>query len=189
MRRSLEADLNQAPDLHLVTLELTSAENLIAKLRRQIERIENAAEREVVADHVNDAFWTAWLVHDWIWDAIKDDQALKAAVLKYRGMDEEKIEDQKSFGIALARRFVPLKICRLVASTPRRRALVVLGTKNVSGGFDIVSAGASSGGTFASDDLTPLVMIMGKPVAATRLLCEIDDYWVTLINESGIHSV
>ena len=182
--------MNRSVDLHLVTFAPTSAEDVIAKLRREIERIEPPVELELVVDHVNDAFRTAWHVHDWIWNAIKDEPALKEAVLKFRGMDGEPIKDQNGFGLALARRFVPLKICRLIAVAPRR-VLVALGTNRSDGldTFDIVSAESSIEREIVPEDLTPLVMIMGKPIAATRLLWEIEDYWVTWINECCIHFV
>lgn len=181
--------MNRSVDLHLVTFRPTSAEDVIAKLRREIERIEPPVELEFVADHVNDAFRTAWHVHDWIWNAIKDEPALKETVLNYRGMDGGLIGDQNDFGLLLARRFVPLKICRLIAVAPRR-ALVVLGNQRSSDepdAFDVVSTESSIGGQLPSEGLTPLIMVMGKPIAATRLLWEIEDYWVTWINDCYIH--
>lgn len=175
-------------ELKLITFDQTSAKEVLAKLRREIERIENPAEREFAGDHVVNAFWTAWHLHEWLWDAIKEQPELKAAVLKYRGIDEEIIDDQKAFGAALARRFVPLKICRMIA-TSSKHAQVILPSES-SNDAGNVSSSPGMQDLSALDPTSargaPMVIIMGRPVVATRLLEEINDYWVTLIYECGV---
>jgi hypothetical protein len=34
-----------------------------------------------------------------------------------------------------------------------------------------------------------MIIIVGKPVVATRILKEIEDYWITLIHECGIEQL
>src|SRR4051794_40613001 len=102
--------------LRLVAFHDTCAIDIIEKLRRDIDRIERADGGEAVRDHVVNAFWTAWHVHQWMWSTISDKPDLKLAVLRYRGLEGETIEDHETFGNMLASRFVPLKICRLIAT-------------------------------------------------------------------------
>ena len=111
--------MNEGNELQLVTFEGTTAKAILAKLHREIERICSNQNTEFAADHVINAFWTAWNMHAWIWDAIKDQPALRDAVIAFRGLEEERVVDATSFGTALARRFVPLKICRKIATGPR----------------------------------------------------------------------
>ena len=192
--------MSDGTELQLVTFERTSAKEVLEKLRREIERIESGLEREFAADHVINAFWTAWHLHAWLWDAIKDRPTLKSDVLQYRGIDEQGIEDHYSFGTALARRFVPLKICRKIATAPGH-VRVVLSPENASDGgtayqaFDVIGGSVTGG----AEDLSavgqppihwvPMVIIMGKPVVVTRLLNEIESYWVTLIHETGVEQL
>jgi len=42
-------------------------------------------------DHLVTALWTAWHVHKWIWDAIREKPELKLTVLKYRGIETQTI--------------------------------------------------------------------------------------------------
>jgi hypothetical protein len=192
--------MSDGAELQLVTFERTSAKGVLEKLRRETERIESGLEREFAADHVIKAFWTAWHLHAWLWDAIKERPTLKSDVLQYRGIDEQEIEDHHSFGTALARRFVPLKICRMIAIAPRH-VRVVLSPENASDGstpyqaFDVVGGSVAGG----ADDLSavgqppirwvPMVIVMGKPVVVARLLNEIESYWVTLIHETGVEQL
>src|ERR1051325_3230026 len=111
--------MSDGTGLRLVTFEATSATDVLAKLHREIDRIESGGDHESVRDHVVNAFWTAWHFHGWLWDAVKDKPELKDAVLKYRGLDGEVLDSKLSFGSALAERFVPLRICRLIATSPR----------------------------------------------------------------------
>lgn len=166
--------MSEGTELQLITLDQTTARDVIGKLRREIERIESPAEHEFSGDHVVNAFRTAWHLHAWIWDAVKEQSELKATVFKYRGIDEEGIEDEHAFGAALARRFVPLKICRIIATSPKHVQVVL-----PIGAMQDLS-------TPDPEQWTPMVMIMGRPVVATRLLEEIDDYWFTLIDECGL---
>jgi hypothetical protein len=191
--------MSDGTELQLVTFERTSAKGVLEKLRREIERIESGMEREFAADHVINAFWTAWHLHAWLWDAVKERPKLRSDVLQYRGIDEQGIEDHYSFGTALARRFVPLKICRMIAIAPRH-VRVVLSPENGSDGtayqaFDVVGGSVTGG----AEDLSaigqpsirwvPMVIVMGKPVVAARLLNEIESYWVTLIHETGVEQL
>jgi hypothetical protein len=176
----------------LVTFEHTSAKHLLDKLRREIERVDAAAEQASAQDHVTNAFWTAWSVHEWMWESIKGRPDLKAAVLAYRGIDQTGIEDEKSFGAALAGRFVPLKICRAIA-TSAKQAEVLLGVApstsagaqgSLNGKMHVLSKRAS---TNTQDK--PMIVVMAKPVSATRLLEEIEQYWTTLIQECKVESL
>jgi len=191
--------MSDGTELQLVTFERTSAKGVLEKLRREIERIESGIEREFAADHVINAFWTAWHLHAWLWDAIRERPTLKSDVLQYRGIEEQGIEDHYSFGTALARRFVPLKICRMIANAPRHVRVSL--SPDASDGstpyqaFDVVGGSVTGG----AEDLSaaeqppirwvPMVIVMGKPVAATRLLNEIESYWVTLIHETGVEQL
>jgi hypothetical protein len=61
--------------------------------------------------------------------------------------------------------------------------------------FDVVGGSVTGG----AEDLSaigqpsirwvPMVIVMGKPVVATRLLNEIESYWVTLIHETGVEQL
>lgn len=189
--------MNDAARPRLVAFDRTSAEDVIEKLRRDVERIESTTERTLARDHIVNAFWTAWHIHRWLWDAISEQPELKATVLAYRGIDNEQVEDHKAFGAALARRFVPLNICRMIATSPRY-VHVVLPCEGQSNLGLLVSAadgaGVGSSGGSADDPaaavsnvgLVPMVVVMGRPIAATRLLDEVDEYWVTMILECGI---
>lgn len=174
----------------LVTFEHTSGKHLLDKLRREIERVDAAGEQVSAQDHVTNAFWTAWSVHEWMWQSIKGRPDLKAAVLAYRGIDQAGIEDEKSFGAALAGRFVPLKICRAIATSAKQAEVLLLaapgaGTPgSLNGKMHIPSRRAA---TNAQDK--PMIVVMGKPVSATRLLEEIEQYWATLIHECEVESL
>lgn len=179
-------------ELKLVTLEETTAKDLFDKLRRELTRIEDAAESGSARDHVVNAFSTAWHFHAWIWDAIKERPDLKTTVIQYRGIDE-KIDNQNAFGAALARRFVPLKICRMIATSSRFVHVILQaeGPNEMSTPFgspatvNAPTHGLSSPASPLNGGAS-LLSIMGRPIAATRLLAEIEDYWATLIYECGI---
>jgi hypothetical protein len=190
--------MTEGTQFRLVAFERTSPRDILEKLRREIERIECPADRAFVGDHVVNAFWTAWRVHEWVWDAIKERPELKDAVLKYRGIDEPGIDDQTVFGIALARRFVPLKICRLIVTSPRfvqvvlppeSDAVAVLPAVNNNGGGVADDVQLVSTHALASTQCTPMIIIMGRPVIATRILKEIEDYWITLVHECGVEQL
>ena len=179
----------------LVTFEHTSAKHLLDKLRREIERVDAAAEQASAQDHVTNAFWTAWSVHEWMWLAIEGRPDLKAAVLAYRGIDEAGIEDEKSFGTALAGRFVPLKICRAIA-TSAKQAEVLLHAVGAAPSANAAAEGSLNGKMHILSKRAsttapgkPMIVVMGKPVSATRLLEEIEQYWTTLIQECGVESL
>ena len=190
------ANMTEGAGLKLVAFEQTSARHLLDKLKREIKRIDDAEERALAQDHVTNAVWTAWFVHEWLWDAIKDKPELKAAVLEYRGIGEVGIDDHASFGAALAGRFVPLKICRMIARSPKQADVVLPQDINASSSAGV---GAESGlnghaHTFAAAASTavrdkPAIVIMGKPVVASRLLEEVQEYWTTLIQDVGIEQL
>jgi hypothetical protein len=178
----------------LITFEHTSAKQLLNKLRREIERIDDAGERAFAQDHVTNAFWTAWSMHQWIWQSFKERPHLKAAVLEYRGIEPAGIDDENSFGSALAGRFVPLKICRAIAKSPTQAEVLVDDQGALSPTSESMRAPngkthvLSAVGRATTQD-RPMIVVMGKPVSATRLLEEIEQYWVTLIHECGIESL
>ena len=174
----------------LVTFDRTSAFDVIEKLRRDIARIESSTERTIARDHTVSAFWTAWHIHQWLWDVISKQPELKFALLSYRGIENEQIEDSAAFGTALAQRFVPLKICRMIATSPNYVRVVVPSSSQgeiAAGIQDAKSDPTGSGDTAdAPVGMDPVVFILGRPIAATRLLIEIDEYWVTMMVECGI---
>lgn len=189
--------MNSAKELQLVTFESTHAQGILAKLHREIERLQNASESEFVSDHVVNAFWTAWHMHVWIWDAIKDQPALRETVLKYRGIEEENIGNSSSFGTALARRFVPLKICRMIAMSPRHAQIVFDSESGADGDPAFEGEGGSlraeatnpSMGESVEIRRVPMVIVMGRAIAVTQLLREVEEYWVTLIHENGVEQL
>ena len=183
--------MSDGTGLKLVTFEGTSARDVLAKLHREIDRIEGGVEHDHIRDHVVNAFWTGWHFHGWLWDVIKDQPELKDAVIRYRGLDGEALDSKLSFGSALAERFVPLRICRMIAMSPRHVRVTVAGPP-IDPQFPTID-----GSAYAVDEegdpsiiSTPpgavAVIVMGRPVAVTRLLKEVEDYWVTLIHECGI---
>lgn len=192
--------MSEGTELKLVTFDRTTAKDLLEKLRREIERLESTVEREFSKDHVTNAFWTAWHLHEWLWNAVGEQPKLRSEVLKYRGIEDEGIDDAGTFGAALARRFVPLKICRVIATSSNHvRVILLPENPNDDGllfsGFD----GPEGSSTGQIQNLTvlhptptrsvPMVVIMGRPVAATRLLKEVENYWITLIHECGIEQL
>ncbi len=191
--------MNEGKELQLVTFDGTSAKGILAKLHRETERILENPKAEFAADHVINAFWTAWHMHVWVWDAIKDEPALMDAVIKYRGLEEENIRDASSFGTALARRFVPLKICRKIAVDSRHAhtdcAIENHGTDHRpldSGGSSrrLGHRGDKSARAQGADTQSfPVVIVMGRPVSVIQLLREVEDYWVTLIHENGVEQL
>jgi hypothetical protein len=190
--------MTEGTELKLVTFDRTSGKEALGKLQREIIRAESAVEIDAVRDHVLNAFLTAWRVHEWIWDTIRERPDLRRAVLKYRGIAEDEVEDGKAFGAALAQRFVPLKICRLVANSStfvrvvspaeiEAQAALPMGggvSGDLSGELEAMSALASMPTQFV-----PMILVMGKPMAATRILKEIESYWMTLIHECGIEQL
>jgi hypothetical protein len=180
--------------LRLIAFEKTSAKDVLAKLHREIDRIDSSIDHDHVGDHVVNAFWTAWHFHEWLWAAINEKPALKAAVLKYRGLDSENIDNRLSFGMALADRFVPLKICRVIATSSRHVSVTLAKPSmhpELSAIDDIGHASADEEQHLSTLHLSfgqdvPAVVVMGRPVVATRLLKEVEDYWVTLIHECGV---
>lgn len=190
--------MNEGKELQLVTFESTSAKEILAKLHREIERLSENPMAEFASDHVINAFWTAWHMHVWVWDAVKDRPALRDAVSKYRGIEEENIGDAASFGTALARRFVPLKICRKIAMDARHAHV---GCTVENGGADHrpLDGGESSRIGHGDDksararemdaQRSPMVTVMGRPVSVLQLLREVEDYWVTLIHENGVEQL
>ena len=162
--------MNEATRLGLVSFHATSAADVIEKLRRELQRIEQASDLETAKDHVTNAFWSAWHVHKWMWDAIDEKPDLKQTVLEYRGIACCEIDDEVAFGAMLASRFMPLKICRLIATSSR---------------YVDVTSGLSSNLSSSTPSSLNLV-VLGRPISATRLLTEIDNYWVTMILDCGI---
>jgi len=195
-RTRIGVGMTEGTEFKLVTFERTSARDMLQKLRREIERLESAADRAFVRDHVVNAFWTAWHLHEWVWDAIRERPELKDVTLKYRGIDEAGIDDQRAFGVALARRFVPLKICWLIATSPKLIQVVLPSESDARAVMPAVSGidGSREMQVFstaasASTRCIPMIIIVGKPVVATRILKEIEDYWITLIHECGIEQL
>ena len=184
--------MSDGTGLKLVTFDPTSARHVLAKLHREIERIDSAPGDVHVGDHISNAFSTAWQLHQWVWDAIHNEPRLRAAVLKYRGLEEAGVQDSTTFGAALAGRFVPLKICRVIANTPKHIRVVLAEDSKLSD---------ADGESFSSEsdesrmlNLSPqrwvaAIVVMDRTVAATRLLREIEEYWVTLIHECGIEQL
>ena len=171
--------MSEASRLTLVTFHQTCGRDVIEKLRREVERIEGIDDPGSIGDHVINAFWTAWHVHQWMWDVISDKPDLKLAVLKYRGIEHYKIEDHETFGAVLAGRFVPLKICRMIATSSR---YVHVSSTDEQCKMSIANLVANENSVRSK----PMVIVMGRPIAATRLLVEVDDYWVTMILDCGL---
>jgi hypothetical protein len=171
--------MSEASRLTLVTCHQTCGRDVIEKLRRDVERIESANDSGFVKDHVINAFWTAWHVHQWMWDAISGQPDLKLAVLQYRGIERYTIENHETFGAVLASRFVPLKICRMIATSSPY--VHVLSTDE-----QVTMSVASLVSTENLVRSKPMIIVMGRPVEARRLLMEIDDYWVTMILDCGL---
>ena len=161
--------MGDAQRLGLVKFRETSAADVIHKIRRELQRIETADDPEVASDHILNAFCSAWYVHAWMWGAIRDKPDLKHAVLCYRGLQHEPIHDAASFGTILAGRFVPLSICRLIATSAR---------------FAHVQSAVKL--THARKQSEHVIFVLGKPISAIRLLVEIDDYWVDMILDCGL---
>jgi hypothetical protein len=118
-------------------------------------------------------------VHKWIWDAISEKPDLKLAVLKYRGIETQIVEDHQSFGAMLAGRFIPLTICRMIATSSR---YVHVLSNDAQAMMSIAEPVANTNLALS----TPMIIVMRRPIAATRLLMEVDDYWVTMILDCGI---
>lgn len=171
--------MNEAAPLALVALADTCARHVIEKLRRELQRIESADDADCARDHVVNAFCTAWHVHQWMWDAISEKPDLKRAVLRYRGIEHQTIENHETFGAMLAGRFVPLKICRMIATSSR---YVLVSSTAVQANMSVADP-VANGRSVRSE---PMIIVMGRPIAATRLLLEVDDYWVTMILDCGI---
>jgi hypothetical protein len=174
-----EVKMSEAARLTSVTFHQTCARDVIEKLRREVQRIESIDDPDSGKDHVINAFWTAWHIHHWMWDAISEKPDLKRAVLTYRGIESQTIEDHETFGAVLAGRFVPLKICRMIATSSRYVHVV---PTDVQAKMSVADP-AGNGNVVRS---RPMVIVMGRPIAATRLLVEVDDYWVTMILDCGI---
>ena len=190
--------MSEGTELKLVTFDRTSAKDLLQKLHREIERIGASPECDVARDHVSNAFLTAWHLHEWLWNAVIERPELKATVLKYRGIDETTIDDQKAFGAALAGRFVPLKICRIIATSSKLVQVVLPSESDArSLSAEIPGIGESLNGerhplsavTSTSTQFIPMIVVMGRSVAASRILREIEDYWITLIHECGVEQL
>jgi hypothetical protein len=188
--------MTEGTEFKLVTFDRTSAKDMLAKLHREIARMESPTKQPLAADHVINAFWTAWHLHAWIYAEIKERPDLKAAVLKYRGIDEAGIDDQSSFGTSLARRFVPLKICRMIATSSKLVHVELPSAGNPGPDIATDSSDGSlselqtlSSPTSTLPRLFPMITIMGKSVSATRILKEVEEYWVTLIHECGIEKL
>jgi hypothetical protein len=171
--------MSEASRLTLVTFHRTCGRDVIEKLRREAERIESTNDSGLAGDYVINAFWTAWHVHQWMWDAISDRPDLKLAVLKYRGIERFAIEDHETFGAVLASRFVPIRICRTIATSSH---YVHVSSTDEQAKMSIASLGASQNLVRSN----PMIIVMGRPVAARRLLDEVDDYWVTMILNCGL---
>ena len=181
-----EGKMSEASRLTLASFHQTCGRDVIEKLRREVERIESINDPGVTGDHVINAFWTAWHVHHWMWDAISDKPDLRLAVLKYRGIERYTIEDHETFGAVLASRFVPLKICRMIATSSRYVHVSSTDEQAKSVDEQAKMSVASIGGSENLPRSKPMIIVMGRPVAARRLLMEVDDYWVTMILECGL---
>jgi hypothetical protein len=179
LRAWAEVQMSEASRLTLVTFHQTCGRDIIEKLRREVERIETTNDPGFAEDHVINAFWTAWHVHQWMWDTISDEPDLKLAVLKYRGIERYTIENRETFGAVLASRFVPLKICRMIATSSLY--VHVLSTDEHAT-MSVASLVASENSVRSK----PMITVMGRPVEARRLLMEVDDYWVTMILDCGL---
>jgi hypothetical protein len=163
--------MSEIARIGIVDFRAISASVVIEKLRRELQRIEQAHDSETVRDHVLNAFWTAWHVHKWMWNAIDGKPKLKRAVLEYRGIASYKIDNDIAFGAVLASRFVPLKICRQIAT---------------SSSYADISPTLPETSTSISIRPTPTIVILGRPMSAVRLLMEVDQYWLTMIVDCGI---
>lgn len=155
----------------LVKFRATSAADVIHKLRRELQRIESADDALAATDHVTNAFCTAWCVHQWMWNAIKGNPDLRHVVLSYRGIQNLSVPDAEAFGSILARRFVPLNFCRLIATSSR---------------FVHVEPACAPGVSTPQAQDGPMIVVLGRPMSAIRLLIEIDDYWVAMILDCGL---
>lgn len=178
--------MSEASRLTLVTFHQTSGRDVIEKLRREVERIESCDDPGSVGDHVINAFWTAWHVHHWMWDVMSDKPDLKLAVLKFRGIERYTIEDHERFGTVLASRFVPLKICRMIGTSSRYVHVSSTNEQSISTDEQAKMSVASLAANANSVRSKPMIVVMGRTVAARRLLEDVDDYWVTMILNCGL---
>src|SRR5258708_12819513 len=64
------------PINNLKTFRLTSCRDVLAKLDRELARLDTARTLEDACDHSTNAAITAWHLVDWTWSALKKDKQL-----------------------------------------------------------------------------------------------------------------
>lgn len=172
-----------------VSFDVTTAQDMLEKLRREIERIGDAAERESIGDHVINAFWTAWHLHEWVWVAMCSDPDKRSRVLKSLGISSADGRTKNGFveGLVKARRH--LEVCRLVANSAKHVHVEVSadGPKDVQTGFRIrpSEAGAPivlTASGFYGGNWEPMIVLDGKRHNVLGMLAGIDADWVLLVH-------
>jgi hypothetical protein len=159
-------------------------------MNREIGRAETDTDREHAGDHVINALWSAWHLHEWVWDAIRDNAPSKARVLLQAGLPSNGITNQKQFGAELARRHKDLEIARIIA-TSVKHVHVMLEPDSPRAVRTHFSSTAHTTIYMKSGDpnstvrkkihWVPKIVVDGKSVSARALLTRIDAFWVAII--------
>lgn len=182
----------RSESIELISFDLTSAKDHLEKLRREIDRFESTREREQMGDHLVNAFWTAWHLHDWVWDTIRDQPELQRRVFAKFGISASDVNGQRDFGGELGRRNRDLEVARIIATSSKHVHVSLHNDspKAVGTAFRTVTAmtNALSGGMQVLDGMggthiewSPMIVVEDKPTPALEVLQRLDAFWVDLI--------
>lgn len=174
--------------LEFASFDLRSPKDLLEKINREIARAVFDADREHAGDHVVNAFWSAWHIHDWLWDAIKGNDRLKGCVLAKAGIRGD-IKGRKQFGAALARQFRELEIARIIATSSKHVHVTLepdspraVRTHFSSGEhFTLHIDGKVESPITRATHWIPKVTFDNQTILARDVLNKIDAFWVDLL--------
>lgn len=169
-----------------VTFDHTSAKDHLEKLRRECGRLEHAQDREQACDHLLNAFGTAWHLHEWVWDTIRDQPELRACVFAKFNISESDVKGSKNFGAELARRKPALEISRIIATSSKHVHVELYDSSPKSVGTAFSSTRSSNNPITDRITWKPKIVVDDDRVAASDLLNELDAFWVDLIYSCNI---
>ena len=162
----------------LPTFDIEDAGNMLAKLDREIKRVELAYSREEAADHCFNAILTAWHIHDWVWQDIKGDGRKRH---KLAGLADRPL---RGFAKPAFQKFIvshdefghTMRYCRMITTASKH------------GEFKLWEEDPEApvlGGSPQGDPRWK-VRVDGRPMLAVDVLRQAFEFWKWLISAEGI---
>jgi hypothetical protein len=133
------------------TFDLETCKDMLAKLRRERERLVHSTSRDERADHATNAMITAWQIKDWVLADAERDAATKTAITSLCASSAGGVFREANFAQLLYQECPSLRYCFLVATDTKHAAIYPhLDDPNVETTASLTYAQSRSLGTLGS---------------------------------------